>query len=188
MRIEPRYQQLFEPLQIGPVTAKNRFYQVPHCTGMGHALPRTLAAMRAMKAEGGWGVVCTEYCSINPTSDDHPHPFAAVWDDGDLANLAAMADQVHAHGALAGIELWHGGSYVSNLATRLPSIGVRSMPSRTEPIQSQRMDRSDIRALRQWHRRGDTSKAGRLRHHLRLPDTRLFAIGVPLAQPQRPQR
>jgi dimethylamine/trimethylamine dehydrogenase len=156
MRIEPRYQQLFEPLQIGPVTAKNRFYQVPHCTGMGHALPRTLAAMRAMKAEGGWGVVCTEYCSINPTSDDHPHPFAAVWDDGDLANLAAMADQVHAHGALAGIELWHGGSYVSNLATRLPSIGVRSMPSRTEPIQSQRMDRSDIRALRQWHRAAAT--------------------------------
>ncbi|MGO8858896.1 MAG: FAD-dependent oxidoreductase [Steroidobacteraceae bacterium] len=156
MRIEPRYQELFEPLQIGPVTAKNRFYQVPHCTGMGHALPRTLAAMRAMKAEGGWGVVCTEYCSINPTSDDHPHPFAAVWDDGDLANLAAMADQVHAHGALAGIELWHGGSYVSNLATRLPSIGVRSMPSRTEPIQSQRMDRSDIRALRQWHRAAAT--------------------------------
>lgn len=151
MRIEPRYALLFESVKIGPVTAKNRFYQVPHCTGMGHALPRTLAAMRAMKAEGGWGVVCTEYCSIHSTSDDHPHPFASLWDDGDLANLASMADQVHAQGALAGVELWHGGSYVSNLATRLPSIGARSMPSRTEPIQSQRMDRSDIRALRRWH-------------------------------------
>lgn len=151
MRIEPRYQPLFEPLRIGPVTAKNRFYQVPHCTGMGHALPHTLAAMRGMKAEGGWGVVCTEYCSIHPTSDDHPHPFAANWDDGDVGNLAFMADQVHAHGALAGIELWHGGSFVSNMASRLPSIGVRSMPSRTEPIQSQRMDLRDIRAFRRWH-------------------------------------
>jgi dimethylamine/trimethylamine dehydrogenase len=151
MRIDPRYQVLFEPLRIGPVTAKNRFYQVPHCTGMGHALPRTLAAMRGMKAEGGWGVVCTEYCSIHPTSDDHPYPFAALWDDGDVANLAAMADQVHAHDALAGIELWHGGSSVANLATRLPGIGVRSMPSRTEPVQSRRMDRSDIRELRRWH-------------------------------------
>ena len=118
---------------------------------MGHALPRTLAAMRSMKAQGGWGVVCTEYCSIHPSSDDNPYPFASLWDDGDLANLAAVADQVHAHGALAGIELWHGGSNVSNLATRVPSIGVRSMPARTDPIQSQRMDRSDIRALRQWH-------------------------------------
>lgn len=151
MRIESRYQPLFEPLRLGPVTAPNRFYQVPHCTGMGHALPRTLAAMRGMKAEGGWGVVCTEYCSIHPSSDDQPYPFAALWDAGDVANLAAMADAVHAHGALAGVELWHGGSYVGNLASRVPAIGVRSMPGREEPWQSQRMDRSDIRAFRAWH-------------------------------------
>jgi dimethylamine/trimethylamine dehydrogenase len=149
---DARYQPLFEPLRLGPVTAPNRFYQVPHCSGMGHALPQTLAAMRAMKAEGGWGVVCTEYCSIHPSSDDQPYPFAALWDEGDIANLAAMSEQVHAHGALAGVELWHGGSYVPNLASRLPSLGVRSMPSREEPVQSQRMDRSDIRAFREWHR------------------------------------
>ncbi|MBV8147022.1 MAG: FAD-dependent oxidoreductase [Gammaproteobacteria bacterium] len=157
---ESRYQPLFEPLRLGPVIAPNRFYQVPHCTGMGHALPRTLAAMRGMKAEGGWGVVCTEYCSLHPTSDDQPYPFAALWDEGDVANLAAMAQQVHAHGALAGVELWHGGSYVPNLASRLPSIGVRSMPSREEPVQSQRMDRADIRAFREWHR----AAARRARH------------------------
>jgi dimethylamine/trimethylamine dehydrogenase len=147
-----RYAPLFERVTIGPVTAPNRFYQVPHCSGMGHALPQTHVAMRAMKAEGGWGVVCTEYCSIHPTSDDHPYPFASLWDDGDLGNLAAMADAVHAQGALAGIELWHGGSYVANLASRAPPLGVRSMPGRTDPLQSQRMDRRDIRELRRWHR------------------------------------
>ncbi|HUX74834.1 MAG TPA: FAD-dependent oxidoreductase [Steroidobacteraceae bacterium] len=152
MRIESRYAPLFEPLRIGPVTAPNRFYQVPHCSGMGHALPRTLAAMREVKAEGGWGVVCTEYCSIHPSSDDHPYPFASIWDDGDAANLAVIADAVHAHGALAGIELWHGGSYVANLATRMPTLGVRSMPARGDPVQSQRMDRADIRRLKSWHR------------------------------------
>ena len=151
MRIESRYDVLFEPVRIGPLTAKNRFYQVPHCTGMGHALPRTLAAMRGMKAEGGWGVVCTEYCSIHPTSDDHPYPFASLWDDDDVRSLAAMADAVHAHDALAGIELWHGGSSVANLASREGTLGVRSMPGRTEPVQSRRMDKRDIRRLRQWH-------------------------------------
>ena len=151
MGSESRYDVLFEPVRIGPVTARNRFYQVPHCTGMGAALPRTLAAMRAMKAEGGWGVVCSEYCSIHPSSDDQPYPSATVWDEDDVRNLAAVADAVHAHGALAGIELWHGGSFVSNLASRVPSLGVRSMPSRCEPIQSRRMDRSDIRRLRAWH-------------------------------------
>jgi dimethylamine/trimethylamine dehydrogenase len=151
MRIESRYDVLFEPVRIGPLTARNRFYQVPHCTGMGAALPRTLAAMRGMKAEGGWAVVCTEYCSIHPSSDDQPYPHAALWDEDDVRNLAAVADAVHAHGALAGIELWHGGSFVSNLASRVPSLGVRSMPSRSEPIQSQRMDRRDIRRFRAWH-------------------------------------
>jgi len=152
MTQDDRYQPLFEPMRIGPVTAPNRFYQVPHCTGMGHALPQTLAAMRGIKAEGGWGVVCTEYCSIHPSSDDQPHPFASLWDDGDVRNLGLMAERVHAHGALAGVELWHGGSYVPNLATREPPIGVQSLPSRNDPVQSRRMDRRDIRRLREWHR------------------------------------
>ena len=31
----PRYDVLFNPVPIGPVTAPNRFYQTPHATGMG---------------------------------------------------------------------------------------------------------------------------------------------------------
>lgn len=147
-----RYDVLFEKVRIGPVTAPNRFYQVPHCTGMGYVRPRTLAVMRGTKAEGGWGVVCTEYCSIDQTSDDSPYPYAAIWDDDDVRNLTLMSDAVHEHGALAGLELWHGGSYVANLISRTPTLGVRSMPSRTDPIQSMPMDRSDIKALRQSHR------------------------------------
>ena len=27
---DPRYDILFEPVRIGPVVAKNRFFQVPH--------------------------------------------------------------------------------------------------------------------------------------------------------------
>ena len=77
---DPRYDILFEPIKIGPVTAKNRFYQVPHCTGMGYDRPQTLAAMRGVKAEGGWGVVCTEYTSIHPTSDDAAFPTCSLWD------------------------------------------------------------------------------------------------------------
>ncbi|MBT6509480.1 MAG: hypothetical protein HOL02_03445, partial [Rhodospirillaceae bacterium] len=55
MARDPRYDILFEPIKIGPVTAPNRFYQVPHCSGMGFALPQTVNGMRGIKAEGGWG-------------------------------------------------------------------------------------------------------------------------------------
>ncbi|MBL9053428.1 MAG: NADH:flavin oxidoreductase, partial [Tabrizicola sp.] len=97
MTRDPRYDLLFQPVRIGPVTTKNRFYQVPHCTGMGWARPRTLAEMRGVKAEGGWGVVNTEYCSIHPSSDDQLHISATLWDDTDVRNHRLMTEKVHAH-------------------------------------------------------------------------------------------
>ncbi|HKQ94567.1 MAG TPA: NAD(P)-binding protein, partial [Aestuariivirgaceae bacterium] len=151
MARDPRFDILFEPQKIGPVTAPNRFYQVPHCTGMGYRFPQMLAQLRRTKAEGGWGVVNTEYCSIHPTSDDMPLPHASLWDEGDVRNLARIADDIHAHGALAGVELWHGGLRVSNLHTREQAIGPASYPAFGEPWQCRAMDLDDIRAFRAWH-------------------------------------
>ncbi len=153
MTRDPRYDILFEPVAIGPVTAKNRFYQVPHCTGLGWLRPRMLAALRGVKAEGGWGVVCTEYCSIHPSSDDLPHPYASMWDDGDIKAHAMMTEQVHAHGSLAGVELWIGGASTANLNSRAVPMDVDSLPNAEgNPFQTRAMDKSDIRELRRWHR------------------------------------
>jgi dimethylamine/trimethylamine dehydrogenase len=150
---EARYDILFEPVGIGPVTAKNRFYQVPHCTGLGWLRPRMLAALRGMKAEGGWGVVCTEYCSIHPASDDLPHPSASLWNDSDVKANALMTEKVHEHGALAGAELWYGGSRTANLLTREVSLALDSVPNLAgNPYQTKAMDKEDIRTLRKWHR------------------------------------
>lgn len=153
MTRDPRYDVLFEPVTIGPVTAKNRFYQVPHCTGDGWLRPRMLAALRGAKAEGGWGVVCTEYCSIHPSSDDLPYPSASLWDETDIRANALMTEAVHEHGALAGAELWYGGSRTANLFSREVSMDVDSMPNVNGfPYQTRAMDKADIRALRKWHR------------------------------------
>ena len=51
---DPRYDILFEQIKIGLATAKNRFFQVPHSNGMGHGRPQSHAAMRGVKAEGGF--------------------------------------------------------------------------------------------------------------------------------------
>ena len=150
---DPRYDVLFEPVKIGPVTARNRFYQVPHCTGLGWLRPRMVAALRGMKAEGGWGVVCTEYCSIHPASDDLPHPYASLWDQGDIRAHSMMTELVHEHGSLAGAELWVGGSRSTNLFSNEVAMDVASMPNAIRiPYQARAMDKSDIRELRRWHR------------------------------------
>ncbi len=153
MTRDPRYDILFEPVNIGPVQAPNRFYQVPHCNGMGNLRPRMLAAMRGIKAEGGWGVVCTEYCSIHPSSDDLPHPYASLWDQADIKANALMTEKVHEFGALAGVELWAGGASSPNLATREVPLSVDSMPNLAgHPYQTRAMDSKDIKNLRRWHR------------------------------------
>lgn len=151
--MDPRHAILFDPVKIGPVTAPNRFYQTPHATGFGWQRPQSGAALRGIKAEGGWGVVCTEYCSIHPTSDDSPYAFLTLWDDDDIAPLAATADAIHAHGSLAGIELWHGGFHASNRMTRVPGVGPQVQPSMFHlPATTRAMDLSDIRAFRGWQR------------------------------------
>ena len=153
MTRDPRYDILFEPVRIGPVQAPNRFYQVPHCNGMGILRPRMLAAMRGIKAEGGWGVVCTEYCSIHPSSDDLPHPYASLWNQADIKAHALMTEKVHEFGALAGVELWAGGAGGANLLTREVAPGVSSTPNlRGHPYQTRAMDLKDIRNLRHWHK------------------------------------
>jgi dimethylamine/trimethylamine dehydrogenase len=151
MARDPRYDILFEPVRIGPKTAKNRFYQVPHCSGMGWAWPQTLAAMRGMKAAGGWAVVNTEYCSIHPSSEDTPYPYCRLWSDADIRDHRLMTDAVHEQGALAGVELWHGGSHTHNRYSREGLIAPGHQPGYSyDPVQARPMDKADIRNLRRW--------------------------------------
>ncbi len=155
MTRNPRYDILFEPVQIGPVTAKNRFFQVPHASGTGCGMPNTRAALREVRAEGGWGVVCTGYCSIHPSSDDWPLPYCSLWNEADVKAQAVMVEAVHRHGALAGVELWHGGALVPNRMTRerpLSPSGHWDGVWGTYPTQSRAADDGDIRNLRRWHR------------------------------------
>ena len=152
MTRDPRYDILFEPVKIGPVTAPNRFYQVPHCNGMGHQYPSSMAAMRAIKAEGGWGVVNTEEAEISHTSELSGVIEARLWDDSDIPALARMVEGVHAHGALAGIEPAHLGAGAANNYSREIPMGPAARPiDLMEPVQARAMDKADIKAFRKMH-------------------------------------
>lgn len=120
----PRHDILFEPITIGPKTARNRFFQAAHCSGAGSDRPGSQAGLRATKADGGWAVVSTEYTSISPDADDFPRVSGRLWDLGDARNLSVMVDASHEHGALVAVELWHGGPLSTQMETRQPRPGV----------------------------------------------------------------
>lgn len=115
---DPRHDPLFEPIAIGPKTLKNRFFQVPQCTGAGTERPGANARHREVKAEGGWAALCTEACMIHPETDQPVAVVSSLTDEGDVINHRLMTDAVHKWGALAGVELCHAGGLSNNLGSR----------------------------------------------------------------------
>ncbi|MDX0304963.1 NAD(P)-binding protein [Sinorhizobium meliloti] len=153
MSRDSRFDILFEPVKIGPVTARNRFYQVPHCSGMGYRYPNAEAHLRGMKAEGGWAVVSTQEAEIHPTSDLTPANEARLWDDGDLPALSAVTERIHAHGSLAAIQLVHNGLHVANRFSRMiPLAPSQAVSDSLDPVQARAMDKADITDMRRWYR------------------------------------
>ena len=150
---DPRYDILFQPMQIGPVLAKNRFYQVPHCNGGGYRDPSAAAEMRGIKAEGGWGVIFTEQCEMHHTSEITPFIELRLWEDKDIPQLRRMSEKMKTRGALAGIQLAYSGINGPNLYTKEVPLAPSAMPIRTftnDPVQARALDKSDIRDLRRW--------------------------------------
>lgn len=150
---DPRYDILFEPVQIGPVTSKNRFYQTPYALGIGPHRYKDMVAFRRARAEGGWGVVCVEETMIHETSGHEPFQGPHLYSDADIARVAPMAEAVHEYGALAGVELAHVGSSGPCWEHRGYPISPTAGPVRLyhNPISTRQMDKRDIAEFRRWH-------------------------------------
>ncbi|MBT4303004.1 MAG: NAD(P)-binding protein, partial [Actinobacteria bacterium] len=152
---EPRFDVLFEPMAIGPVVARNRFFQVPQCSGMGYRDVSSHAEMRAMKAQGGWAVVSTEQAEIHHSSEITPFIEQRIWDDIDIPALQLTVDRVHDHGSLAAIELCYNGMNGPNFFSRVAPMGPAHLPVAAftyDPVQAREMTLDDIADLRRWHR------------------------------------
>ncbi len=149
-----RYDILFEPVRIGPVTARNRFYAAPHATGHSPLQPNGSIAIRETKAEGGWAVVATQLSEIDPSSSLSNLPVDTFWDDQDARLQSRLVERIHAHQALAAIELGHSGLRSRNLSTGFPVFAPSGLPilKPDVPVQSKTMDLADIRAFRKSHR------------------------------------
>jgi dimethylamine/trimethylamine dehydrogenase len=150
MARDPKYDILFDKVKIGPKVSPNRFFQTSHCAGVGSERPGTQALFRGTKAEGGWGVVFTEFCSIHPESDEFPYTSARLWDEGDVRNLSAMCDEIHKHGCLSGVQLWYGGIHSPRLESREIPRSASCLPSNLLPartIYASECDEDDIKAI-----------------------------------------
>ncbi|TIU03921.1 MAG: hypothetical protein E5W44_28880, partial [Mesorhizobium sp.] len=145
---------LFEPVKIGPVTAPNRFVSMPHAIGFSYLMPNGAIGIRETRAEGGWGIVAMQLSEIDPTSDLSGLPYERLWDDEDVKAHARSVARIHAHGALASIELAHTGIRSRGISNGYPAMGPSVVPTlkAEAPFMARAMDKADIRTLRENYR------------------------------------
>ncbi len=106
------FPRLFSPLQVGPVTLKNRIVNSAHQTGFaaGGRYTDQLLAYHQERARGGAGLIVSQATCVTPEYLD-------LWnsDDEIIGQYRALTDIMRPHGTHYFAELWHPGrqSYYS---------------------------------------------------------------------------
>jgi 2,4-dienoyl-CoA reductase-like NADH-dependent reductase (Old Yellow Enzyme family)/NADPH-dependent 2,4-dienoyl-CoA reductase/sulfur reductase-like enzyme len=110
--MKTKYPNLFSPIKIGPLTFKNRIVSAP--TSLAELSPegsltKDNIAYYKLKARGGAAAV-TVGESVVHSATGRSHPKQILLDkETTIPSLVETADAIHQYGAIASIELSHGG-------------------------------------------------------------------------------
>lgn len=109
-----KYPHLCSPLDIGNVTLRNRMVSspmaFPHITDKGH-VTKEAAAFYELRAKGGAAAVTLSECIVHIKTGMSHSRHINLQDEGVLAGLTEAALAIKRHGAMANVELSHGGKY-----------------------------------------------------------------------------
>jgi len=108
--------ELFEPITLGDMTARNRIWVSPMCqyaaeNGDGVATPWHLVHLGSL-ASGGAGAVIVEATAVSPEGRITVKDLG-LWNNEQREALAPVASFIRSQGALAGIQLAHAGRKAS---------------------------------------------------------------------------
>ena len=106
-----QFPNLYTPIQIGPLTLRNRIIASPSSQNdiePNGTLGKHNIAYYGRKAKGGAALVTVGDGIVHPTGKDHPVQMLLYTDDC-LPSLTRCAEEIHKYGAFASYELSHGG-------------------------------------------------------------------------------
>ena len=110
------YPHLLSPIQLGPVTLRNRAVVSGHSMNHGATTPGITPRSHAYlvaRARGGAGMVGIESAPVHITSRQ-PASAVELFLDEVMPSLTALANDVHAAGAKLSVILWHGGHNITH--------------------------------------------------------------------------
>ena len=108
-------EKAFSPLNIGPITLRNRFIKSAANEAMSiKGVPtKALVKHHSELAEGGVGMTTVAYMAVAKRGRTLPDQ---IWMRQDIApDLRAITDSVHQHGGAISAQLTHGGAFVTGM-------------------------------------------------------------------------
>jgi len=145
---------LFSPLQIGPVRSRNRIVFGAHFT-MFSEPSRTwgepgfhgarLGRYLAERAQGGAGLIVVGQTQVHPTTAYQMTNNAVAWDEAAVPHFRAVTAPLHAHGALAFLQLAHNGGINFGSWSKLPVWAPSDVVNSTEAPKA--LEKHEIREL-----------------------------------------
>jgi len=102
-----KFDAMFQPIQIGPVTVKNRFVVPP----MGNNFANTDGTMSEQsvayyreRAKGGFGLITIEATVVHKGAKGGPRK-PCLYDDSTIESFKKVVDACHAEGAKVSVQL-----------------------------------------------------------------------------------
>ena len=139
-----KYKKLLSPGKIGSLELKNRAIMAPMSAALGNpdgTVSDPLIAYLTARANGGVGMIITEYCFVTEDGRSSDHQIS-ITDDDKVPGLKKLVDAVHAHGAKICLQLQHGGRR-SMVRVMAPS-AIMKQTDRVTPYEMTTQDVHDL--------------------------------------------
>ncbi len=144
------FPHLFSPLRIGSRETRNRIVSTPHTTGFGvGGFPQERwRAYEREKARGGAGTIMMfGSASVHPSSPVAAAGGVEYWDPAIVPHLRAIADDVHAFGALCLAQVSHWGRGGDGRYADEPLLAPSDEPDETHHGIPRALTKGEIRTL-----------------------------------------
>ena len=139
-----KYKKLLSPAKNGSLVLKNRAIMAPRSAALGKpdgTVSDPLIAYLTARANGGVGMIITEYCFVTEDGRSSDHQIS-ITDDDKIPGLKKLVDAVHAHGAKICLQLQHGGRR-SMVRVMAPS-AIMKQTDRVTPYEMTTQDVHDL--------------------------------------------
>lgn len=126
-----KYKALFEPVNIGSVTLKNRFVMPAmdsSTTTAEHKFSKQSIDYLSARAEGGFGLVIAEFMAVDPSGFATPNQ-VGIYDDSFIPNLRELTDAIHAKNGKCCAQIHHAGIQTKTSCIGMRPFAVSGIPS-----------------------------------------------------------